>query len=254
MSKRTEQIVLIFTLVASVLVAPGCATVAITVLAAGAGAAVATDRRTTGAIVEDQTMEIKVTDAIYGDPEIGKLVHVAVTSFNNIVLLTGEAPTAEARARVVEIARNLSNSSVRVIHNEIRLETTADLPTRTHDVWLTSESKSRLVYNLGLPTRTKVVTSGGNVYLMGLVTQDEAKRLSKIVAETRDVKSVVTLFEYLEGDSRILNATRGKAVVVEHGGSAPRLSDSASVSNSPPPAEAPADAVTIPLPPRPSTP
>ncbi|MDH4273757.1 MAG: BON domain-containing protein [Gammaproteobacteria bacterium] len=249
-TRKISLVSMVMTLAAAT---QGCTAITATaVVAGGTGALIALDRRTTGSMLEDQAMEMKATDAIYGDVGVGKSVHVAVTSFNNIVLLTGEAPTLEARSRVVEIVREMSNSSVRVIHNEIRIEPTADIPARTRDTWVTSEAKSRLLVNVGVPTRTKVVTSGGNVYLMGLVTQDEAKRLAKIVADTRDVKSVVTVFEYLEGDSRILNATRGKAIVVEHGGSA-NAAASASASNAPAPSSTPSDgAVTIPLPATPS--
>lgn len=173
----------------------GCAPL----LVAGAGtAAVAMhDRRTLGAFVDDQTIELRAASAIRADEALARDIRVKVVSMNGIVLLAGEAATAELRDRVLAKMREIAG--VRRTVNEIQIAPRASFGSRTRDTWLTTKVKTRLIYTDDLDsTRVKVVTAGGAVYLLGLVTQKEADIATEAASAVGGVARVVKIFEYLD--------------------------------------------------------
>ena len=180
------------TMVAAMLLLQGCAE---TVIAVGAVAAVmsATDRRSTGAQVDDEGIELRVTNRI--DDRFGGKVHVNVTSFNYAVLLTGEVPDANTRAEVEKIARGAPG--VRNVYNETQVAGVSSFGARTNDSYLTSKVKARFI-DLGhfSANHVKVVTEASVVYLMGIVTEAEATDAVKIARTTDGVLKVVKIFEY----------------------------------------------------------
>lgn len=165
------------------------------VVAAGAagGALVATDRRTSGAYVDDQGIELKAAD------QIGKLLpsaHVNTTSFNRAVLLTGEVPSEQARQQAELTARGIPN--VRRVFNYTVVVPASGFSERSSDTWVTSKARTRLLDGKGYnPNNVKVVTERGVVYMLGMVTQAEGAAAAKVVSETSGVQKVVTLFEYI---------------------------------------------------------
>ncbi|AXT48473.1 BON domain-containing protein [Chromobacterium haemolyticum] len=165
------------------------------VVAAGAagGALVATDRRTSGAYVDDQGIELKAAD------QIGKLLpsaHVNTTSFNRAVLLTGEVPSEQARQQAELTARGIPN--VRRVFNYTVVAPSSGFSERSSDTWVTSKARTRLLDGKGYnPNNVKVVTERGVVYMLGMVTQTEGAAAAKVVSETSGVQKVVTLFEYI---------------------------------------------------------
>ena len=169
------------------------------VIVAGAatGASIANDRRTAGTVLEDQSIELKASSAIQGDDSLSKSVHVSVTSFNNIVLLTGQAPTRALRDRVLKHINDIEK--VRRIHNEIAIEEPTTFKTRSNDTWITTKTKSTLLGAKGLEaTHIKVVTENGVVYLMGLVTREQGDTAAKTVQQVTGVQRVVKVFEYID--------------------------------------------------------
>nr|CAI78685.1 predicted periplasmic or secreted lipoprotein [uncultured Gammaproteobacteria bacterium] len=168
------------------------------VLVAGAagGATVASDQRSNQALLDDQLIEAKAKDAIYDDPTRAKRIHVNVTSYNYVVLLTGEALSAETRDKVVDIVRHLDK--VRRVHNEIRVADLTDFASRTRDTWITSKVKSQMIATRDFPSsRIKVVTENGSVYLMGLVTKELGNQAAAITSKVDGVQRVIKLFEYI---------------------------------------------------------
>ena len=162
--------------------------------AVGGTALVATDRRSVGAQADDEAIELKVGNNIgtgYGDR-----VHVNVTSYNGIVLLSGEVPTQDLVATIGEIAR--TTAKVRRLHNEIGVGPVSEVGSRTNDSYITSKVKTRFVEaNKFSATHIKVVTERQVVYLMGLVRRDEADLAGQIASTTSGVLRVVKLFEYI---------------------------------------------------------
>lgn len=166
--------------------------------AAASGAAVH-DRRTVGTVVDDEIIELKAADSIFSDKELYDNTHINITSYNNIVLLSGEAPNETLRTRVYNNVSKIQK--VRKIHNEIAIAAPSSLLTRGSDSLITSKVKVQLFGIKDLkgfdPTRVKVVTENGVVYLLGLTTRTEADAVTQVARRVSGVQHVVRLFEYL---------------------------------------------------------
>ena len=173
----------------------GCLGVAAT--GAAVGGAAAQDRRTPGNYIDDELTELKVLAAIGEDKAMASQTHINATSFNGLVLLTGEAPGESLRDRVTEIARNIAN--VRAVQNEIALKAPSTLVSRSRDTLVTGKVKLALVQAEDVnAAQVKVVTERGSVYLMGLLRQDEADRATEIARRVAGVQRVVKVVEYIE--------------------------------------------------------
>ena len=193
MTKRLLLTVLALVVGASTLLA-GCVPLVVAG-AVGGTALVATDRRSVGAQADDEAIELKTSNNIvagYGDR-----VHVNVTSYNGIVLLTGEAPTQDMVGAIGEMVR--TTPKVRRVHNELTVGPLSDLGARSNDSYITSKVKTRFVEasKTFSATHVKVVTERQIVYLMGVVRRDEGDAAAQIAATTSGVSRVVKLFEYI---------------------------------------------------------
>lgn len=175
----------------------GCAGMVLGGAATGIG--VAHDRRTTGTVVEDQSIELKIYDQIYRDKTLLEQSHVNITSYNNNVLLSGEVLTPALKQRVEEIARG--TEQVRDVYNELVITPVSTLANRNADTWITAKVKSSLLVIGDIPdfdpSRVKVVTERGTVYLFGLLTRAEAEAVTATVRRVGGVQKVVKLFEYI---------------------------------------------------------
>jgi osmotically-inducible protein OsmY len=153
---------------------------------------VATDRRTTGTQLEDQTIEIKVASAVR--QEMGERIHLNVLSFNRQVLLTGEVRTAADKERAEVLARSQQN--VVAVVNDLAVMPISTLVQRSRDSVITGRVKAAFLDAKDLHvTAVKVVTERGIVYLMGRVTPREAKRATDIARSMSGVAKVVRVFE-----------------------------------------------------------
>lgn len=172
---------------------PAC----IPVIAAGGAATgvMIADRRTSGTYIEDQEIELKARQAIA--QQLGDNVHASVTSFNRNVLLTGEAFNEESKAKAEALVKNVIN--VRNVINEMVVAPTSSMTARSNDTYITSKVKARIVADHQFPANyVKVVTERSVVYLMGLVTKQEAEQAVEIASSTDGVEKVVKVFEYVE--------------------------------------------------------
>lgn len=170
----------------------GCIPLAITGVAATAQ--IATDRRTTGAQLDDELIEDKaiatIADRLKSD------MHVNVTSYNGIALLTGEVATETSKNEVAQIVRSMPK--VRTVQNELVVGPTSSLSARTNDTLITSKVKARFVEaNKFQINHVKVVTERGVVYLMGIVRRDEGDAAAQTARTTSGVERVVKVFEYI---------------------------------------------------------
>jgi osmotically-inducible protein OsmY len=188
MMRRVVLAVLLASMVAGL---SGCLPL---VAAGGASAAlVATDRRTSGAYVDDQAIELKAEHQI---AEKLPSAHVNVSSYNRVVLLTGEVPNEEAKSQALLIARSQPN--VRNVYDYTTIGPVSSLSERSNDVYVATKVRTRLLDGKGFPPgQVKVVTERGVVYLMGLLTQAEGEAAAAVVSQTSGVQKVVTLFEVI---------------------------------------------------------
>ena len=173
----------------------GCA--AVVVGGAATGVAVAHDRRSAGTIVDDESIEVKAVGALNGDKQIRDQTHLNVTSYNNVVLMTGEAPSQQLIQRAYQIVSGFDK--VKKVHNEVVVAALSSFGSRSNDALLTSKVKSLMIAEKGFDSsRVKVVTERGSVYLLGLVSKNEANIATEIARRTEGVQRVVKLFEYVE--------------------------------------------------------
>lgn len=162
---------------------------------AAGGASVVNDPRTTGSQVEDQSIEIKAGNLIRGDGELNQQSHINVTSYNQVVLVTGETPTEDMRTRLIEMVKGIEK--VRTVHNEVTIGAPSPVAARSKDSWLTTNVKGRIVGAKELSAiKFKVVTEAATVYLLGMVTQAEGTLAAQLASQTQGVLRVVKLFEY----------------------------------------------------------
>ncbi len=170
----------------------GCAAVAVG--ATAGGIVVATDRRSTGAQVDDKTTAGRLKTQV--NEKYGDRVHVSVTTYNGVVLLTGEVPEQTIADDVVYMAKQQEH--VRVVQNELLVGEISTLSSRSNDSYITSKVKTRFLDSNFSPTHVKVVTERGIVYLMGIVSETEGKQASDIARKTKNVNRVVTVFEFTD--------------------------------------------------------
>ena len=179
---------------AMVSVAPwmsGCSPLVVSGAMVG-GTLVALDRRTSGAQVEDEAIEFKGTLRVR---EIaGSGAHVNLTSYNRMVLITGEVPSADDVKKVEQAVSRLDN--VRSVVNELAVAPASSLTTRSTDTVTTGRVKAAFIDTKDLQSNAiKVVTERGIVYLMGRVTARESKLAAEVVRGVPGVQKVVRVFE-----------------------------------------------------------
>jgi osmotically-inducible protein OsmY len=164
------------------------------------------DRRTSGTLIDDEGIEIRVRRGVREN--FGENTHVNVTSFNRSVLLTGEVPNEAARAEVEKIV--LANANVRNVTNELQIAGVSSLATRANDSLITSKVKARLLdSNKVNPVHIKVVTESGVVYLLGLVSESEAADAVEVARTTGGVIKVVKIFEYCKTGDMVCGSKPG---------------------------------------------
>lgn len=189
------------TLLASVmllLLLQGCAS-AVLVGGTATGGSVAHDRRSAGAALDDQIIELKILTQLQQDQELSRNTSVSATSYNYVVLLTGQAERAQYRDRFYRLAGAVPK--VKKVIDEVQVGPGTSISESSQDAYLTSKVKLEL-FSIKIdgfdPSRVKVVTERGSVYLMGLLTAQEANAVVEKVRYVRGVKKVVKVFEYLQ--------------------------------------------------------
>ena len=193
--KMRPQLLLLIPLAAAFLF-QGCAPMAITG-ATTAVSTVAADRRTAGAMVEDQAIEVKARLGLADLKDLNDRVHINFTSFNSVVLVSGEAPAEEDRQAVIDLVKNVEK--VTVVHDEITIAAPSSLLSRSADAVVSAKIKAKLIAEKDLSTlHIKVITENGVTYLMGLVSEEEGDIATEIARRTGGVQKVVKLFEYRE--------------------------------------------------------
>lgn len=197
--------------------------------AAAGSAVVATDRRTAGEQVDDQTIELRVSSEM--NRAFGDKARVVGTAYSGRLLLVGDVPTDADRQKAESVARTIPK--VRSIDNYIRVGDLTPLSVRTNDTWITTKVKTELASTKDVPFRTiKVTTERGVVYLMGKVTADEAQRAGIVASGVTGVNKVVKLFQVVARET----------ILAEPGKPAP-VTDSSSTGTSAP-ASSPAPAAS----------
>lgn len=155
--------------------------------------------RSIGNTIDDQFIEPKVTEKIHqAHADLGSdSSHIVVTTYNGVTLLAGQAPRAELKQLAEQAARSVAG--VTKVHNEIQILSPTSLLARSNDSLLTTKIKTQMLADNTIPgSRIKVVTENGIVYLLGLITRQEANRAANLVQSVSGVQKVVKLFQYTD--------------------------------------------------------
>ncbi len=163
--------------------------------------------RTFGSKIEDAAIERKVwLNIVRGEPAMQE-ARLVVTSWNGQVLLAGQVPTDAIKQRAATIAGQVRH--VLHVHNELEVGAPIALIARMSDGWITTRVKMRLLFGPDVPgRRVKVVTENGVVYLMGLLTQEEAGLAVNAARDVYGVQKIVKIFEYIGVDTDAGKAAR----------------------------------------------
>jgi osmotically-inducible protein OsmY len=204
MQLQTLSKLLIAIIVASQLSA--CGVIAVTGVAATA--TVMADRRSPGVQAIDKGIELQASGAF--DQKFGDNAHINVTSFNQKVLLTGEAKTAAIKRDAESYAKGMKN--VRSVFNELIIGPNSSYTTRANDAYLESKIKTQMIFTQQLPSNSMVITAeGSSIYLIGILTQSEADLAKKIASNTNGVKDVYAYFDIISDGEKTRLEKAGKA-------------------------------------------
>lgn len=153
------------------------------------------NKRTFGTYVEDQNIEVKIKANLLNADERYNDAHLSIFSYNRIVLLTGQVPSQNLLDRATRIAEKVR--LVRKVHNEMTVAEPTSLADRVNDSWITTKINAHMLATKDFPaSRVQVLTEAGVVYLMGLLTENEANWAVDIVRQVYGVKKIVKIIEY----------------------------------------------------------
>jgi osmotically-inducible protein OsmY len=185
-----------FAVLFSALLLQGCVA-GVVVGSAAVATKTATDPRTVGTQVDDGTLEARVENAIGKDQQLKKEARVVATAYQGKVLLTGQAPTTELASRAKQIALGVDGAVE--VYNEIRQGTPVSLGTASSDTWITTKVRSQILTSDTVKSsNVKATTENGEVFLLGLVTQQEGQSAAQIASQVSGVKHVTTAFTYVK--------------------------------------------------------
>jgi osmotically-inducible protein OsmY len=166
------------------------------VAGAATGSAVVYDRRPLQTIVTDQNIYHDATIRLMQDKTINEQCHIVVSTFNRVLLVIGQAPNTYCRDHAIEIIKQVPN--IKRIYNEIEIANNTPALVRSSDTWITAKVKTELLLTKDFRSgQIKVVTENGTVYLLGLVTNEQANGAVAVARQVAGVQRVVKLFEYV---------------------------------------------------------
>ena len=181
------------------------------VLAVGgvvAGSTIMADRRTPAVQAIDKGMELEAENALA--KRFGDNAHINVTSFNQKVLLTGEVKDADIKNEAGSYVKAMKNA--RSVFNELMIGPNSSFTSRANDSYLESKIKTQMIFTDQLPSNSMaIVAEGSSVYLMGILTQNEADLAKKVATNTNGVKDVYVYFDVISEQEKIRLEKQGKA-------------------------------------------
>ena len=167
-------------------------------IAGGAAVAtkVGTDPRTMGSQLDDETLELKVYNAVNKDTQIKQEARVVVVSYSKRILLIGQVPDENLKSVASSLARGVEG--VEDVYNEMRIGSPISFGRISQDAWITTKIKSDMLINSSVKTTDiKAITENKEVFLMGNVTQDQASAAAEVARNISGVERVIKVFKYL---------------------------------------------------------
>ncbi|MDE0731921.1 MAG: BON domain-containing protein [Gammaproteobacteria bacterium] len=153
--------------------------------------------RTTGAVIEDQSIETKIIVNLKSIEPAFRQTNVDIISHNGVVLLIGQVPSEELKSRATQIASEAS-TKIKRIHNELEVSGSSSFLTRSSDTWIATKVRTLMLTNSDVPSdQVRVITENGAVYLMGMIDQSQGDHAANLARNVSGVIRVVKVFEYL---------------------------------------------------------
>lgn len=154
-------------------------------------------RTSLGTSIDDfQTETLIGVNIKKAHPEL-ESANVNVHSYNGVILLTGQVPSDDLRAKAGQTAREFRG--VRLVHNELQTGPNSTFGSRSNDSWLGTKVRTRLIAEKDLDSGAlKVIVEQGTVFLMGITNRQQADRAATLASRIRGVQRVVKAFEYLD--------------------------------------------------------
>jgi osmotically-inducible protein OsmY len=203
---RTHFIVKAFAVLTLSSFLSSCAVVAVGGVAASAS--VMADRRSPAVQAIDKGIGLEVENAL--EKKFGDSAHINVTSFNQKVLLTGEVKDASIKEEAGAYAK--ANKNVRSVFNELVVGPNSTYSARANDSYLESKIKTQMIFTDKLPSNSMaIVAEGSSVYLMGILTQNEAAIAKKVASNADGVKDVYAYFDIISDAEKARLEKQGKA-------------------------------------------
>ncbi|GGZ14051.1 MULTISPECIES: division/outer membrane stress-associated lipid-binding lipoprotein [Shewanella] len=161
------------------------------------GAVMLNDERPIGTQLDDTNTEFRISSVFSTDEELKSQCNISGISMNGNVLLIGQAPNSRLRDKAVQLVQDLKLGGK--IHNQIRIGNPVSFTTRSNDTWITTKVKGRMLNDKNLDmTRIKVVTENGEVFLLGVISREQADLATDIARNTSGVRKVIRMFDYVE--------------------------------------------------------
>ncbi|MEI6894952.1 MAG: BON domain-containing protein [Colwellia sp.] len=190
-SRKMTRLALVLMLIS---VINGCAVA--TVVAITAGATMVADRRTFSRQIDDQSIEFIALSRLSEQQALSNNTNLHVVSMNGTVLIVGQAPNSYLRDLAFKTIEDIPD--IVITHNQVRIEANISITTKTNDAWLTSRVKAELLANEKISAANiKVVTENSEVFLLGIVTNEEANIAVEITRNIKGVSRVFKAFEYI---------------------------------------------------------
>ncbi|MBS0349633.1 MAG: BON domain-containing protein [Proteobacteria bacterium] len=173
----------------------GCIPLIIAAVGATAGGAIIYDKRSSKVILQDQEITNKALGILNSDLQLKGVARVSISTFDHIVLMVGQVKSEYLRQRAYDDVSQVP--SIRRIYNQVQISSVLTALDQSKDAWITSKVKSAMLAKSGLrSSQIKVVTEDKVVYLMGLVTPNQAKLATEVARNVSGVEKVVQVFEY----------------------------------------------------------
>lgn len=183
----------LITIISSAILLQGCIAAAVVGIAGGVG--MAADNRSVGKQIDDQKIEIDAHNFLSKIEGLSDNTNLQVVSMNGAVLVVGQATNTYLRDLAIKTLKTVPN--VTNIHDQIRIGNVISLGTQSNDLWLTSKVKTALFNSESLDAvNVKVVTENAEVFLLGLVNQEQANKAVEVARNVSGVNRVFKMFEY----------------------------------------------------------
>ena len=150
--------------------------------------------------IEDQISDYAVTahadNALNSDAQLAALHSVSITTFNRIILITGQVPSIDDYQHIDDLVKN-TTGAIKVF-NAVEIGKPLPPLTIAQDAWITTKIKTQIIAAHGInPSKVKVITDDGIVYLMGTVTKQQAQMITNIAKQSSGVKKIIEIFNYV---------------------------------------------------------